>query len=93
MTFLAASPSNELLGYFHKSLRDRKNDFARLCKNEKIWVMTSLVLAEDPPGEDIYGLDAFALFRGEVIEAKRGLERQVCLQVDGEVLIEVLLGP
>jgi hypothetical protein len=36
MTFLAASPSNELLGYFHKSLRDRKNDFARLCKNEKI---------------------------------------------------------
>jgi hypothetical protein len=41
MTFLAASPSNELLGYFHKSLRDRKNDFVRPCKNEKIWVMTS----------------------------------------------------
>jgi hypothetical protein len=36
MTFLAASPSNELLGYFHKSLRDRKNDFVRPCKNEKI---------------------------------------------------------
>jgi hypothetical protein len=45
MTFLAASPSNELLGYFHKSLRDRKNDFARLCKNEKIWVMTRLAVS------------------------------------------------